>query len=82
MSAEQASARRGQFLERYTRIEDADRSFDLVFWQSQSDAARFAAAWELVVTAHRWKGGSPDELRLQRSVESFGRASGSAEEEV
>ena len=82
MSIESASSKRSQFVERFTRIEDADRSFDLEFWQSQSDAARFAAAWELVVTAHRWKGRNPDELRLQRSVESFGRASGSAEEEV
>ncbi|MBC8115642.1 MAG: hypothetical protein H7062_14760 [Candidatus Saccharimonas sp.] len=76
MSTKSDSPRSSQFVERFTRIEDADRSFDLAFWQSQSDAARFAAAWELVVTAHRWKGGSPNELRLQRSVEAFGRASG------
>lgn len=62
-----------RFVERYVRIEDAGREFDIEFWQSQSDAARFAAAWELVVTAHRWKGNDPGELRLQRSVEAFGR---------
>ena len=73
MSTEQASLKRSQFVERFTRIDDADRSFDLAFWQSQSDAARFEAAWELVVTAHRWKGRNVDELRLQRSVEAFGR---------
>ena len=76
MSIESAASRSSHFVERFTRIEDADRSFDLAFWQSQSDSARFAAAWELVVTAHRWKGGNTDELRLQRSVEAYGRASG------
>jgi hypothetical protein len=62
-----------RFVERFVRIEDAGREFDLEFWRSQTDAARFAAAWELVVTAHRWKGNDPGELRLQRSVEHFGR---------
>lgn len=61
-----------EFVERYCRIENADRSFDLDFWQSQSTSARLQAAWDLVVLAHRWKGGNPNELRLQRSVEAYG----------
>jgi hypothetical protein len=64
------------FVERYCRLEDADRSFDLAFWQSQTTEARLHAAWKLVELAHRWKGGKPDELRLQRSVEAYGPISG------
>ena len=64
---------RGPFMERYCRIEEADRSFDLKFWQAQSDAARFAAAWEMVVTAQIWKGRDPNELRFQRSVATLRR---------
>ena len=60
-------------MERKGKLEDLDRSFDLQFWQAQSDAARFAAAWDLVVTAHRLQGKDPSELRLQRSVETFQR---------
>lgn len=51
-----------------------DRSFDIEFWQSQDDAARFDAAWELVVFAHELKGRNLDELRVQRSVESIERS--------
>ena len=65
-------APRREFVERYCLIENADRSFDLDFWQSQSTTARLQAAWDLVVLAHRWKGGDPNELRLQRSVEAYG----------
>ena len=58
-------------MERKGKIEDLDRSFDIRFWQAQSDAAKFAAAWELVTTAYQLKGRDPDELRLQRTVENF-----------
>lgn len=67
---------RRQFVERYCRITEADRSFDLDFWQTQSTSARLQAAWDLVVLAYRWKGGNLDELRLQRSVEAYGPISG------
>ena len=60
-------------MERKGKLEDLDRSFDLAFWQAQSDTARFAAAWQLVVFAHRLKGHDDDQLRLQRSVEAFQR---------
>ena len=61
------------FMERTGKIEEMDRSFDRQFWQSQSDEARLAAAWELVVDAHILKGGNVNELQLQRTVEHFGR---------
>ena len=50
-----------------------NRDFDLQFWQSQSDAQRFAAAWELVVQAFIIKGRDVSQLRLQRTVERFER---------
>jgi hypothetical protein len=61
------------FVERTGKLEDMDRSFDLKFWQSQSDTQRFSAAWELVVQASIIKGRDVSQLRLQRAVEHFER---------
>ena len=60
-------------IERFGRIEDMDRSFDVEYWQRQGSEAIFRAAWELVELAHRQKGLNPDDLRLQRTVGSFQR---------
>ena len=35
-------------IERFGRIEDMDRSFDVEYWQRQGSEAIFRAAWELV----------------------------------
>lgn len=59
---------------RLGNVDAMDRSFDIEFWQSQDDAARLDAAWELVVFAHELKGNEEDELRVQRSVESIERS--------
>ncbi len=59
-------------VERCGQLKDMDRSFDIAYWQRQGPEAIFAAAWELVVEAQRRRGGE-DELRLQRTVESFQR---------
>ncbi len=56
-------------MERKGKLKDMDRSFDVAYWQRQGPNAIFAAAWEMVVEAHRWKGGDDSELELQRSVE-------------
>ena len=64
------------FSERFGKIEDLDRDFDLKFWQAQSDTLRFAAAWELVVQAFIIKGRDVSQLRLQRTVEYFERQAG------
>ena len=64
---------RTDFVERRGRIEDLDRSFDLEFWQAQPAQARFDAAGELVLHACKVKGVDVRQLRLQRSVEAFGR---------
>ena len=57
---------------RYGRIEEMDRSFDLAFWQAQDATARWKAGWELVEFYLKLKGRT-NELRLQRTVESFQR---------
>jgi hypothetical protein len=58
-------------LERFGRIDELDRSFDIEYWQRQGDAAIFRAAWDLVEFYWRDQGMDPDELRLQKSVEAF-----------
>lgn len=59
---------------RLTTIEEqGDRSFDLEFWQQQTSDQRASAIWELTVNAWLMKGKNPDELRLQRSVETLRR---------
>lgn len=58
---------------RYGKIEQMDRSFDIDYWQSLGTEAIMKAAWEMVVFAHEHKGGSVDELRLQRSIATFGK---------
>ena len=60
-------------VERYGRIEEMDRSFDVAYWQKMGPAAIFEAAWELVVEAHSRRPGGADELRFRRTVESFQR---------
>jgi hypothetical protein len=64
----------GFVMERFGRISDADRSFDIHYWQRQGDAAIYTAAWELVELYHESQGKAPDELRLQKSLEHIQRA--------
>ncbi len=65
--------RRDLVMMRFGRLEEMDRSFDIEYWQRQGDAAIFRAAWELVESYCRDRAMNPDELRLQRSVETFQR---------
>ena len=60
-------------VERYGRLAEIGRSFDVAYWQRLGPAAIFEAAWELVVQAHSQRPGGEDELRLRRTVESFQR---------
>jgi hypothetical protein len=55
------------------KLGDMDRSFDLTFWQTQEDTARFAAARDLVVFAQRLKNKEGGQPRLQKSVETLQR---------
>jgi hypothetical protein len=52
----------------YGRMEEAEPFPDLDYWLSQNDAAKFEAAWEMVIEAHQIKGEDIRESRLQRSV--------------
>lgn len=56
--------------------ERPDREFDIQFWQGLTSEDRANAGWELVTDYWAMKGKSPDELRLQRSVESLQRRRG------
>lgn len=66
----------GFVMEALSRIEDTDRSFDIEFWQRQDSNARFAAAWELAVFAHKRKGEDESQFRFQRAVENLERGRG------
>jgi hypothetical protein len=59
-------------MERIGKVSESGRSFDIEFWQRQGSTAIFAAAWELVVDAYRFKN-RESELTFQRSVESIKR---------
>lgn len=62
---------------RFATIEEqGDRSFDLKFWQQLTSEQRATAVWELAVDAWQIKGNKPDELRLQRSIETLRKGRG------
>jgi hypothetical protein len=58
-------------MERLGKVSESNRRFDVEFWQRQGSTAIFAAAWEMVVEAHRWSADQPA-LEFQKSVEHFG----------
>jgi hypothetical protein len=63
-------------MERLGKVSESNRKFDVEFWQRQGSTAIFAAAWEMVVEAYRWKKKSECELEFQRSVECIKRMRG------
>lgn len=63
-------------MEGISRVDEMDRSFDIEYWQRQGSAARFSAAWEMVVFAYERKGGDASELRLERTIEHIERRQG------
>ena len=42
-------------MENYGKLEDLDRSFDIQYWQAQTPADRFKAAWEMVEFVYQLK---------------------------
>jgi len=60
-------------MERYGRLRDMDRSFDIAYWQRLGPQAIFEAAWQMVVEAHSRRPGGSDELKFRRSIETFQR---------
>ena len=60
-------------IERYGRLAEMNRSFDVAYWQRLGSAAIFEAAWQIVIQAQSRRPDSDDELRFRRTVESFQR---------
>jgi len=60
-------------MERYGRLSEMDRSFDIEYWQRLGTEAIFEAAWQMAVDAHAHGAGGNDELRLRRTTEHFQR---------
>ena len=60
-------------VERYGKLKELDRSFDLEFWQAQPPKVRFDATWDLIVHHAKVRAIDVRQLRFQRSVESFQR---------
>lgn len=60
--------------EAYRRIGDNADRFDVEFWQSQGDQAIFDAATEMILDYLLIRQGHADKPRLQRTIESFGKA--------
>ncbi len=64
-------AEKRKFEEKYQRIEDADRSFDVRFWQEKGDIAIFKAMEDMINDYLKLRGKDAHESRIQRTVESF-----------
>ena len=60
--------------ESYGPIGDNEDRFDIEFWQSQGDLAIFDAALDMILDYLIIRHGHADKPRLQRTVESFGKA--------
>lgn len=76
MSTETLSSSKPRLaMARLARWDEADRSFDIEFWQRLGDDAIFAAAWEMVVFAHKFKGRDASELTFQRTLKKIQRTS-------
>jgi hypothetical protein len=52
----------------YGRREDAERYPDVAFWQSQPDAKKFEATWQMVIEAYAMKGFDVSQSRMDKSV--------------
>lgn len=70
---EAQSTDRAFVMERYGRLREMDRAFDIAYWQRLGPAAIFEAAWQMVVETHSQQPGGADELRLRRSLERVQR---------
>ena len=60
-------------LARLVSRRDADRRFDVDFWQRVGAEGRFAAMWQMVKEVQAIRGGDGREPRLQRSVQNLER---------
>ena len=60
--------------ESYGQIGDNEGHFDIEFWQWQGDQAIFNAALDMILDYLMLRQRYVDKPRLQRTVESFGKA--------
>ncbi|MEA3415227.1 MAG: hypothetical protein U9R02_03575 [Thermodesulfobacteriota bacterium] len=60
--------------ENYQRITDDRRSFGIRFWQAQGDRAIFETVSDILYDYFLIRGKDANELRLQRTTESFRKA--------
>lgn len=59
--------------ENYQLMTDDRGLFDIRFWQSQGDLAIFEAVTEMLNDYFLIRGKNADELRLQRTIETYGK---------
>lgn len=59
-------------MERYGKISEMDRAFDVAYWQRQGAAAIFSEAWKMTIEAYQLKN-EPIDARLRRDIERFGK---------
>lgn len=57
--------------EKFQRISESDRMFDIRYWQAQGDKAIFEAVTEMLRDYMLLRGCHADEFRIQRTIESF-----------
>ncbi len=60
-----------KIVEWYGKLEKAPLFPDIRYWTRRGDAAKFRAAWGMVIESHLIKGEDLRGKRLQRSVEHF-----------
>lgn len=60
-------------MSRLVKLKDADRSFDIKFWNRIGTEGKFRAAWEMVCDLPNWGKHHVDQPRLQRSVSALKR---------
>lgn len=58
----------GFTMERYGKLHETDRSFDIEYWQRLGHEAIFEASWQMVVDFYS---GQEHLLNLDRSLEAF-----------
>jgi hypothetical protein len=60
-----------EIVEKFGKLDELDRSFEIEFWRARSPKERMDAVWELVLHYAKVKGIDVRQLRLERSVENF-----------
>ena len=58
-------------MERYGRIQEMDRSFDIAYWQRVGPAAIFEAAWQMVEDAHSRAPAEPMNSDFEELLRAF-----------